>query len=209
MQLPENIPKIPLLVGIVLLVAVTAVGAITLGGLTDQTAPQQQGISDEEAQKIIDNENATQPALDNVTFSEEPATAEEIEAFNKYAKNEEASANAAHTTSVIYNPVSQPSAPTQPAYETTQVTGGQLVSDEATDPNDIPDESAYEEPQENYDDDTPEYEDEEPIPDDIEIPTDEDDEGYYTDEPYDPFDDDVFDEDEDGDSEESEGEGDE
>lgn len=207
MQFPENIPKIPAIIGVIL-IAVAAVGAITLTGLTDQNAPQQQGISDEEAQKIIDSENSTQPALDNVTFSEEPATAEEIEAFNKYAENEKESANAAYTTSVIYNPVSQPHTqePSQP--ESTQVIGGELVSDEETDPNDIPNDSAYEEPEENYDDDTPEYEDDEPIPDDIETPT-EDDEGYYTDEPYDPFDDDVFDEDEDGDSDESEGEGDE
>lgn len=202
MQFPENIPKIPAIIGVIL-IAVAAVGAITLTGLTDQNAPQQQGISDEEAQKIIDSENATQPSLNNVTMTDEPATAEEIEAFNRYAENEEESANAAYTTSVIYNPVSQPSTP-EPS---TQVIGGELVSDEVTDPNDIPDDSAYEEPQENYDDDTPEYEDDEPIPDDIETPT-QDDEGYYTDDPYDPFDDDIFD---DGDDEEypEEGEGDE
>ena len=61
MQFPENIPKIPALVGIVLLVAISAAGAITFSGLNDQSnAPVQQGISDEEAQKIIANENATQ-----------------------------------------------------------------------------------------------------------------------------------------------------
>lgn len=206
MQFPENIPKIPALIGIVILVAVAAVGAVTLTGLTDQTVPQQQGISDEEAQKIIDSENATQPSLDNVTMTEEPATAEEIEAFNRYAENEETSANAAYTTRVIY-PVSQPSTPEPTQPESTQVIGGELVSDETTDPNDIPDDSAYDEPEENYDDDTPEYEDDEPIPDIIEIPT-EDDDGYYSDDPYDPFDDDIFD---DGDDEEEsdEGEGDE
>ena len=206
MQFPENIPKIPT-IGVIL-IAVAAVGAITLTGLTDQATPQQQGISDEEAQKIIDSENASQPSLDNMTMTEEPATAEEIEAFNRYAENEEASANAAYTTRVIYNPVSQPSIPEPAQPESIQVIGGDLVSNEVTDPNDIPDDSAYEEPQENYDDDTPEYEDDEPIPNDLETPT-EDDEGYYTDDPYDPFDDDVFEEDEDGDSDESEGEGDE
>ncbi len=205
MQFPENIPKIPAIIGIVLLVAVTAVGAITLGGFTDN-APSQQGISDEEAQKIIDSENATQPALENVTVSDEPATAEEIDAFNKYAENEKASVKAARTPYTIYNPISQPPAsqPTQPA--PLEVIGGELVSDEDTDPNDIPDDSAFEEPQENYDDDIPEYEDE-PNPDDI--PVDEDDEGYYSDEPYDPFDDDIFEDGDDGDEDPEEWEGDE
>lgn len=205
MRFPENIPKIPAIIGIVLLVAVTAVGAITLGGFTDN-APSQQGISDEEAQKIIDSENATQPALENVTVSDEPATAEEIEAFNKYAENEKASVKAARTSYTIYNPVIQPPAsqPTQPA--PLEVIGGELVSDEDTDPNDIPDDSAFEEPQENYDDDIPEYEDE-PNPDDI--PVDEDDEGYYSDEPYDPFDDDIFEDGDDGDEDPEEWEGDE
>ena len=205
MQFPENIPKIPAIVGIVLLVAISAAGAITLSGLTDQsTAPVQQGISDEEAQKIIANENATQEPVNPETVSDEPATAEEIEAFKKYAENEKASVKAASTYHTTYNPVNQPPA-TQPNQPAIEVTGGELISDESTDPNDIPDDSAYQEPQENYDDDIPEEDDEEQIPDEIIIP-EEDDEGYYTDEPYDPFDDDIFDEGEDEeDSEEGEG----
>jgi hypothetical protein len=69
MQFPENIPKIPAIIGIVLLVAVTAVGAITLGGFTDN-APSQQGISDEEAQNI-DSEMRLN-SWENVTVSDEP-----------------------------------------------------------------------------------------------------------------------------------------
>lgn len=206
MQFPENIPKIPALVGIVLLVAISAAGAITLSGLNDQSnAPVQQGISDEEAQKIIANENATQEPVNPEIETDRPATAEEIEAFKKYAENEQTSVKAARTTRITYNPVSQP--PTQNPSPSIEVIGGELISEEETDPNDIPDDSAYQEPQENYDDDIPEEDNEEQIPDEIIIPN-EDDEGYYTDEPYDPFDDDIFDEGEDEENSE-EGEGDE
>lgn len=208
MQFPENIPKIPAIIGIVLLVAISAAGAITLSGLNDQSnAPVQQGISDEEAQKIIANENATQEPVNPEIETDRPATDEEIEAFKKYAENEQKSVKAARTTRITYNPVSQPPAQNPPP--SIEVIGGELISEEETDPDDIPDDSAFQEPQENYDDDIPEEDNEEQIPGNIVIPINEDDEGYYTDEPYDPFDDDVFEVDEDGEEDPEEGEGDE